>query len=317
MRKESIDTLPAPGAASPRRLQIGAETVPPPPEPDFPGRPLEHLNPKAEPGRPDVFQFVEYRVYLAEFVDWRLKGNSHFSKRAFSQKYFGSTGILYEVILGRRDLGPKLRVRCAAALALTDKENEYFELLVQHNQAKQDLERNFLFERLSRFRNSKPWVVRENQHKYYAKWYHAVVFSYLGLDQRKGTPKEIAAEIVPALTEAQVSEAIELLMELELVKKSERGYALTRNHLVSGGFSGDVALEYNRQIQSLISALANENMMNFKAFSTQVTTVSSESLKAIRKKFMAFQDEMKEIVAKDKGTDKVCTVVFQIIPNTK
>jgi hypothetical protein len=92
---------------------------------------------------------------------------------------------------------------------------------------------------------------------------------------------------------------------------------LTRNHLVSGGFSGEIALEYNRQIQGLVSTLANEDMMKFKAFSTQVTTVSSESLKAIRKKFMAFQEEMKEIVAKDKGTDKVCTVVFQIIPNTK
>jgi uncharacterized protein (TIGR02147 family) len=111
-------------------------------------------------------------------------------------------------------------VRCAAALALNDKENEYFDLLVQHNQAKKDLERNFLFERLSRFRNSKPWVVLENQHKYYAKWYYAVVFSYLGLDQRKGTPKEIAAEIVPPLTETQVSEALNLLMELELVKNT-------------------------------------------------------------------------------------------------
>jgi uncharacterized protein (TIGR02147 family) len=200
---------------------------------------------------------------------------------------------------------------------LNDKENEFFELLVQHNQAKADLERNFLFEKLSRFRNSKPWVVREIQHKYYEKWYYAVVFSYLGLDKRKGTPKEIAAELVPPLSEAQVSEAIDLLMELELVKKSERGYVLTRNHLVSGGFGGDVALEYNRQIQGLTTDLAKEDITRFKAFSTQVTTVSNESLKLIRKKFMEFQDEMKDIVAKDKGTDKVCTVVFQIIPNSR
>ena len=43
----------------------------------------------------------------------------------------------------------------------------------------------------------------------------------------------------------------------------------------------------------------------------------SESLKAIRKQFTAFQEEMKDIIAKDKGTDKVCTVVFQIIPNSR
>jgi uncharacterized protein (TIGR02147 family) len=309
--------LPIPGTAKPRRSQIGADTEPTHRDPDFQGRRLDSLNPRTEPGRPDLFQYLEYRSYLADYVEWRQSGNPRFSKRAFSQKYFGSTGILYAVIQGARDLGPKLRVRCAAALALNDKENEYFELLVQHNQAKADLERNFLFEKLSRFRNSKPWVVRENQHRYYAKWYYAVVFSYLGLDKRKATPKEIAADIVPPLAEAQVAEALDLLMELELVKKSERGYALTRNHLVSGGFTGEVALEYNRQIQGLVADLAREDMMKFKAFSTQVTTVSAESLRAIRKKFSAFQEEMKEIIAKDKGTDKVCTVVFQIIPNTK
>jgi uncharacterized protein (TIGR02147 family) len=312
-----LAAVPNSGAAIPIRSQFGAETMELPRKPDSQGRLLDHLNPKAEPGRPDLFQHLDYRAYLAEYVGWRQKGNSHFSKRAFSQKYFGSTGILYEVINGRRDLGPKLRVRCAAALGLNEKENEYFDLLVQHNQAKQDLERNFLFEKLSRFRNSKPWVVRENQHKYYGKWYYAVVFSYLGLDKRKATVTEIAAEITPALTEAQVTEAINLLMELELVKKSDRGYALTRNHLVSGGFTGEVALEYNRQIQELTTSLAKRDMMQFKAFSTQVMTTSNESLKTIRKKFMDFQEEVKEVIAKDKGTDKVCTVVFQIIPNTK
>ena len=320
MGSVSVATLPKSGprlASGPgARLQTRAETAVLPAEPVFPSDQKDSLIQGKEVGKPDLFQHLEYRAFLTEYVEWRQKGNPHFSKRAFSQKYFGSTGILYAVIQGDRDLGPKLRVRCAAALALNDKENEYFELLVQHNQAKADLERNFLFEKLSRFRNSKPWVVREIQHKYYEKWYYAVVFSYLGLDKRKGTPKEIAAEMVPPLSEAQVSEAIDLLMELELVKKSERGYALTRNHLVSGGFSGDVALEYNRQIMGLTTDLAKDDFMKFKAFSTQVTTVSNESLKAIRKKFMEFQDEMKDIVSKDKGTDKVCTVVFQIIPNT-
>ena len=137
-----------------RRSQIEAETHLAPQEPVFQERRLNSLIPKAEMGKPELFQYMEYRAFLTDYVEWRQKGNASFSKRAFSQKYFGSTGILYAVIQGQRDLGPKLRVRCAAALALEDKENEYFDLLVQHNQAKADLERNFLFEKLSRFRNS-------------------------------------------------------------------------------------------------------------------------------------------------------------------
>lgn len=275
-------------------------------------------NPKTQAGRPDLFQHMDYRGFLAEYVEWKQTINPHFSKRAFSQKYFGSTGILYSVIQGQRDMGPKLRLRCAAAMDLSEKENQYFDLLVQHNQAKTDMERNFLFNLLSKFRNSKPWVVRENQHRYYAKWYYAVVFNYLGLDHRKARPAEIAADLHPPLPVEQVEEAIRLLLDLELIRKSDTGYALTRNHLVSGeAFRGEVALEYNRQIHRLADDLVKAGFKRFKAFNTQVMTVSDASLKAIRERYSAFQEEVQDIVAKDKATDKVCTLIFQIIPNTK
>lgn len=275
-------------------------------------------NPKTQIGKPDLFQYMEYRAYLSAYVEWKLQANPQFSRRAFSQKYFGSTGILYSVIGGDRDMGPKLRLRCAAALAMSERENEYFDLLVQHNQARTDMERNFLFNLLSKFRNSKPWEVRENQHRYYSKWYYAVVFNYLGLDQKKGRPVEIAADIHPPLSVEQVEEAIELLLDLELIRKSEGGYALTRNHLVSGdAFRGEVALEYNRQIHSLSDELVKGGFRRFKAYNTQVMTVSEVSLRAIREKYGNFQEEVQDIVAKDKATDKVCTMVFQIIPNTR
>ncbi|MDB5048693.1 MAG: hypothetical protein JWO30_1764 [Fibrobacteres bacterium] len=268
--------------------------------------------------KPDLFQYLEYRVFLGDFVEWKQKGNPHFSKRAFSQKYLGSTGILYSVIQGQRDMGPKLRVRCAAAMGLTEKENQYFDLLVQHNQAKTDMERNFLFDLLSKFRNSKPWVVRENQHKYYTKWYYAVVFNYIGLDHRKGRTADIAKEINPPLTVDQVQEAIDLLLQLELIRKSESGYVLSKNHLVSGeAFRGEVALEYNRQIHNLSDDLVKNGFKGFKAFNTQVITVSDASLKAIREKFAAFQEEVQQVASKDKTTDKVCTMIFQMIPNTR
>lgn len=273
---------------------------------------------KVEIGKPDLFQYLEYRAFLADYVEWKLEANPHFSRRAFSQKYFGSTGILYSLIQGQRDMGPKLRLRCAAALDMGDKENQYFDLLVQHNQARSDLERNFLFDKLSRFRNSKPWVVRENQHKYYAKWYYAVVFNYLGLDHKKARPVDIAKDIHPPLSVDQVQEAIDLLLELELIRKSEQGYAQTKNHLVSGeAFRGDVALNYLRQIQEMSSETAKENFRLFKAINTQVMTVSDASLKRIKEKALEFQEAVQEIVGKDKDTDKVCTLLLQIIPNTR
>jgi uncharacterized protein (TIGR02147 family) len=269
-------------------------------------------------GKPNLFQYLEYRVFLADYVEWRQKGNTKFSKRAFSQKYFGSTAILYTVIQGGRDLGPKLRVRCSAALNLGDKESQYFDFLVQHNQAKTDLERNFLFDKLSKFRHSKPWVVKENQHRYYSKWYYGIVFAYLGLDLKKSRPAEIAKEILPAITTEQVQEAIDLLLELEMIRKSETGYALTKNQLISGdAFLGEIALNYNRQIHDLSTDLVKDGFRKFKAYNTQVLTLSDDSLKLIHQKMATLDEEIQEIVAKDKKTDKVCTIVVQIMPNTR
>lgn len=275
------------------------------------------LEPRALIAKPDLFQYLNYRNFLGEYVEWKLKLNPKFSRRAFSQKYFGSTGILYSVIGGDRDLGPKMRVRCAAALGMSAKENEYFDLLVQHNQAKTDMERNFLFNLLSKFRNSKPWVVRENQHRYYEKWYYAVVFNYLGMDQRKVRAADIAAELNPPVSAEEVQEAIDLLLELDLIKKSDNGYAATRSHLVAGGFRGDVALEYNRQIHGLSDSLVKGGFRQFKAFNTQVMSISDESMRSIREKYAAFQEEVQQVVARDKNTNKVCTMVFQVLSNTK
>ena len=85
------------------------------------------LDPKTLVGKPDLFQFVDYRTFLSEYVEWKLKANPSFSRRAFSQKYFGSTGILYSVIGGDRDMGPKLRLRCAGRHPAEDAYRDAFE----------------------------------------------------------------------------------------------------------------------------------------------------------------------------------------------
>ncbi len=115
--------------------------------------------PKTQAGRPDLFQYLEYRSYLGDFLEWRRKLNPRFSRRAFSQKHFGSTGILYSVVGGDRDLGPTLRMRFASALGMSERETGYFDLLVRHNQAKSGAERSLLSSLLSSFRLTGTWPV--------------------------------------------------------------------------------------------------------------------------------------------------------------
>ena len=58
--------LAVPARAIPMRSQSGAEITGPGKDPDIQGPLSDHLNPKAEPGRPDLFQYLEHRAYLGE-----------------------------------------------------------------------------------------------------------------------------------------------------------------------------------------------------------------------------------------------------------
>ena len=72
---------------------------------DYQDKTLITLEPRTLIAKPDLFQYLDYRIFLGDYVEWKLKLNPSFSRRAFSLKYFGSTGILYSVIGGDRDLG--------------------------------------------------------------------------------------------------------------------------------------------------------------------------------------------------------------------
>ena len=93
----------------------------------------------------DVFNYLDYRKYLHDvYHDYKAK-DAKFSFRYFSrQAGFKSSSVLKMAISGTRNLTAASAVKCAKALKLKGKELEYFESLVQFNQAKTDKEKELV-----------------------------------------------------------------------------------------------------------------------------------------------------------------------------
>src|SRR5690606_22286195 len=110
--------------------------------------------------------YLDYRAFLDDYCRWRRSNDPGFSQRTFAREAglpASSSSLLPAVIKGRRNLSQNLRVKFAKALGLPERENQYFDLLVQFNQAKGMTEKNFFFLQLSKFRSSRAHVLHESQ----------------------------------------------------------------------------------------------------------------------------------------------------------
>ncbi|MDB5047529.1 MAG: hypothetical protein JWO30_600 [Fibrobacteres bacterium] len=229
-----------------------------------------------------------------------------------------SSGLLSGVLKGKKNLGPTLRTKFAQSLQLKAREVQFFELLVQFNQATDMEEKNQFFLHLSRFRNSRAKLVAEGQYLFFSRWYYPVVWNYFGINQKQKNPMEIALSIYPPLSPAQVEEAIRLLLELGLIKKLANGYTVTDNHLTTEPeFRGLIATQYNQQFLQLAHESLHHVDPKHRLFNTRVFSAARTTIDVIKEKMTVFQQEIQEILDRDPNSECIYTLGVQLYPNTR
>jgi hypothetical protein len=91
---------------------------------------------------PAVFDFIDYRKFLAEYYRSKKETSRYFSYRYFSQKLgFNSPSFLKAVIEGKRNLTRPMLERFCKAMNFGMEETLYFKNLVFFNQAKTSAEK--------------------------------------------------------------------------------------------------------------------------------------------------------------------------------
>src|SRR4051812_18296340 len=195
-----------------------------------------NMAPTDEKKRPPVLEYLDYRAFLNDYCQWRRNSDEDFSQRTFAKEAglpASSSSLLPAVLKGRRNLSQNLRVKFAKALGLPEREGRYFDLLVQFNQAKAMTEKNFFFSQLSKFRTSRAHVLQDAQFEYFSTWYYSAVRNFFGMETKERNPAAIAAKLFPEVSAQHVEEAIRVLLQLGLIRKTANGYAITEKHISS------------------------------------------------------------------------------------
>jgi uncharacterized protein (TIGR02147 family) len=274
-----------------------------------------------EKDKPRLLQYLDYRAFLGDYCDWRRQADSTFSQRVFAKEAdlpASSSSLLPAVLKGRRNLSQNLRVKFSRALKLAERDANYFDLLVQFNQAKGMVEKNFFFAQLSKFRSSRAHVLNENQFVFFSKWYYSAVRNFFSMETRERNPAAIAARLFPEVAAEHVEDAIRLLQELELIKKTANGYAVTEKHIstpkdVQARAARELMLELTRMSQETL----NQTPAELRQYNALMFTVSAQGFTTVKERIRSFFEELREILDRDQDEDRIYSLTLQLFPNSR
>ena len=226
--------------------------------------------------------------------------------------------MLPAILKGRRNLSQSLRVKFSRALALPERESRYFDLLVQFNQAKGMGEKNFIFSQLSLFRTSKAHLLHENQFEYFSNWHYSAVRAFFSMETRERDPSRIAAKLFPEVSAEKVEAAIKVLLELELIKKTANGYTVTNKHITTPpDVKAAAARKHVHELTRLSLDVLDRSPPELRQFNTLMFDVSPHGFAALKDRMRSFLEEVREIVDRDQGEDRIYTLNLQFFPNSR
>ncbi len=268
-----------------------------------------------------VFNYSDYRVYLADYYAEQKSKNAKFSQRYFAQKLgIKSSGFFSDVLKSRRNLSHKNIEQFSTALKLTGEALFYFENLVLFNQAKTIEEQKKYYQKMLQCKKISMDILNRDQFEFYSKWHHTAIREILFYFKFKDNYRELAKSLFPAISEQEARDSITLLTKLGLVCQDEKtGYYTQSSSTISAG-SKPKSIEIGNffmETSALASEAINSMPSKIRDISTLTISASNEGFSKIQQVLETTRKEILKIAQNDSQENKVYHMNFQCFPLTK
>ncbi|MGM0462990.1 MAG: TIGR02147 family protein [Fibrobacterota bacterium] len=269
-----------------------------------------------------IFLYSDYRKYMNDFFEEKKQTTYGFSYQYFANAAgFKSRGFVYRVMKGIKNLSPTSSYKVAKSMGLAKKEVDYFQALVDFNQAKDNYLKRSAYERMvdikrSSRRTPEIALLSDDQIEMNSRWYHPVVRCLIGITEFSGDYEQLAEMVEPSITPAQAQKSVDLLVRLGLVEKGDDGIFHLTDSTVSTGdaYRSMVLQNYYEQCFGLVKRSLNVMPQSERNVTGLTLGLSKKSydvliarLNELRKEFLAFSE-------KDGDADYVYNVNFAIYP---
>lgn len=275
----------------------------------------------SEKWAPDIFEYLDYRRFLADYYTAAKKNNRAFSYRYFARKAgYSSPNFLKLVMDGQRNLSQDSVERFAQVLKLNATESRFFANLVAFNQADGEEEKNEAFERVAasrRFRRARK--LDRAFYVYLSRWYYPAVREMVGRSDFVEDPAWIAAQLLPPIQPAQAKACLDMLIDLGLVERGpdgrlRRGEAsITTGHEVRSLAIGN----YHRQMLQRAAESIELVDSAHRDISALTVTIGTHRVSELKERIHHFREVLLDLCDRDEKPDAVYQMNFQLFPLTQ
>lgn len=269
----------------------------------------------------NIFNYSDFKEYLNDFYENKKKQSSIFSHRYIAQKIGFSPGYFSRILKGEKKLSDEMISKFSSFLKLNKSEKEYFEALVNFNQANNTDLQNKHYRKMLSMKKSKTKKLEKSGYDFFKEWYHTVVFSMIKIHSinSKSDFKALAKFFKPSITADKIIASIALLQKLGLVETDENGnYQVCQNFMSTGDASKDINIRNFLKSNIGLAEMGIETIpASERSYSTMVVSVSKTGYEKICDKISETRKEINRIIAEDSDLSSVYHINFQLFPTFK
>jgi len=270
----------------------------------------------------NVFDYTDFRTYLADFYSERKRSNPRFSYQMIADKAgIKSKGFVYNIINGKKVLSKSNSFKLSKALGHSQYEADYFDNCVAFSQADDILERKTLLEKLNKTKNirkepSRTQLLRKDQYEFISNWHHVMVRSIIGMCGYTGDYRRLSKMLNPPITATQAKHSVQLLEKLGLIKRMGNGnYTLSEAGLTTGKDVTSIAFQnFHLSCIDLARRAIAVFPQNKRNMTGLTLGISEKSYDRICDEIRIFQSKIMEIANADKEANRVYQLNFHFFP---
>jgi uncharacterized protein (TIGR02147 family) len=266
----------------------------------------------------NIFNYTDYRKFLADEVQKRKEQNAHFTYRYIAQHLkLASPGFFNWVISGKRKLPETLIPNLVTLFKLDDLESSYFSLLVRYNHCTEIVEREEFFEKLSVLKKKHTACrLTSEQHELFSKWHYLAIHELLHIYTFKDDYRALASALCPKIRINEAREAIEKLEKLGFITRDENGFFKPVETVLSTGGVWESELITNLQVY--LADLGKNSILTLPKKERNISNVtvclSEKSKTKIVKEIIALRQRILALSESDQEADTVYQCNFHIFP---
>lgn len=173
----------------------------------------------------NIYEYLDYRQFIKDFCEERMRDNPHFSYRYISSKAgIKSSGYLSMIISGERNLTDLLAKKIAAVFKLNKKECVYFIALVHFNQARSVEDRAGYYKEILSCQSNPVKTLFQDSFELYDRWYYSAIRELVEIFPINNNYIEVSKLLNPQVKPSEVEKALEVLTRLQLIYMGSNGF---------------------------------------------------------------------------------------------